>query len=73
MAREGNVGKPVELEATTRLVEINDLHGLERELATGELAVCVFEPALTNIGIVLPEPGYHEGVRELCDRTARSC
>ena len=68
VAREGNVGKPVELEATTRLVEINDLPGLERELATGEVAVCVFEPALTNIGIVLPEPGYHEGVRELCDR-----
>ena len=68
VAREGNVGKPVELAATTRLVEINDLAGLERELATGEVAVCVFEPALTNIGIVLPEPGYHEGVRELCDR-----
>jgi len=68
VAREGNVGKPVPLDETTRLVEINDLEGLERELATGEVAVCVFEPALTNIGIVLPEPGYHEGVRELCDR-----
>ncbi|HEX6844106.1 MAG TPA: aspartate aminotransferase family protein [Actinomycetota bacterium] len=67
-AREGNVGKPVPLEETTRLVEINDLDGLERELAHGDVAVCVFEPALTNIGIVLPEPGYHEGVRELCSR-----
>jgi glutamate-1-semialdehyde 2,1-aminomutase len=67
-AREGNVGKPVPLEETTRLVEINDLEGLERELAHGDVAVCVFEPALTNIGIVLPEPGYHEGVRELCTR-----
>jgi len=66
--REGNIGKPVPLEETTRMVEINDLDGLDRELAYGDVAVCVFEPALTNIGIVLPEPGYHEGVRELCTK-----
>ena len=65
----GNVGKPVELDATTRVVEINDLAGLERALGEGDVAACLFEPALTNIGIVLPEPGYHEGVRELCTRT----
>ncbi len=67
-ARPGNVGPPVPLDQTTRLVEINDLDALERELATGDVAVCLFEPALTNIGIVLPDPGYHEGVRELCNR-----
>ena len=66
VARDGNVGKPVPLAETTRVVEINDLDGLERALAAGDVAVCMFEPALTNIGIVLPEPGYHEGVRELC-------
>jgi glutamate-1-semialdehyde 2,1-aminomutase len=66
--REGNVGKPVPLEETTRVVEINDLEGLEEALAHGDVAVCMFEPALTNIGIVLPEPGYHEAVRELCTR-----
>jgi glutamate-1-semialdehyde 2,1-aminomutase len=65
----GNVGKPVDLEATTKVVEINDLPGLERALADGDVAACLFEPALTNIGIVLPEPGYHEGVRELCSRS----
>jgi len=66
--REGNVGKPVPLDETTRVVEINDLEGLERALAHGDVAVCMFEPALTNIGIVLPEPGYHEAVRELCTK-----
>jgi glutamate-1-semialdehyde 2,1-aminomutase len=65
----GNTGPPVPVATTTRVVEINDLAGLERELAAGDVAVCLFEPALTNIGIVLPEPGYWEGVRELCDRT----
>jgi len=66
VAREGNTGKPVPLAETTRVVEINDLEGLEAALAQGDVAACLFEPALTNIGIVLPDPGYHERVRELC-------
>jgi glutamate-1-semialdehyde 2,1-aminomutase len=66
--RAGNTGKPVPLAETTRVVEINDLEGLEAALAHGDVAMCLFEPALTNIGIVLPEPGYHEAVRELCTK-----
>ncbi len=69
VAREGNVGKPVPLDETTRVVEINDVDGLERALSHGDVAVCLFEPALTNIGIVLPDPGYHEAVREICTRS----
>jgi glutamate-1-semialdehyde 2,1-aminomutase len=68
VSREGNTGAPVPLDETTRVVEINDLAGLEAALAHGDVAVCLFEPALTNIGIVLPDPGYHEGVRELCTK-----
>jgi glutamate-1-semialdehyde 2,1-aminomutase len=67
--RPGNTGPPAPVRTTTRVVEINDLDGLERELAPEDVAVCLFEPALTNIGIVLPDPGYWEGVRRLCDRT----
>jgi glutamate-1-semialdehyde 2,1-aminomutase len=67
--RPGNTGPPVPVRTTTRVVEINDLNGLERALAQEDVAVCMFEPALTNIGIVLPDPGYWEGVRELCDRS----
>jgi glutamate-1-semialdehyde 2,1-aminomutase len=66
--REGNIGKPVPLEETTRVVEYNDLEDLERALAHEDVAVCLFEPALTNIGIVLPEEGYLEGVQELCKK-----
>ena len=50
---------------TTRVVEFNDLAGLERELASGDVAALLMEPALTNIGIVLPEPGYLDAVRQL--------
>jgi glutamate-1-semialdehyde 2,1-aminomutase len=65
MSRPGNVGSPVEVTETSRVAEFNDLEMLERELATEDVAAVLIEPALTNIGIVLPEPGYLEGVREL--------
>jgi glutamate-1-semialdehyde 2,1-aminomutase len=68
IAREGNVGAPVDPTLTTRVVEFNDLDALERELAQGDVACVLMEPALTNIGIVLPLPGYLEGVRELTRR-----
>jgi glutamate-1-semialdehyde 2,1-aminomutase len=68
VSREGNVGEPTPVTQTSRVAEYNDLAGLERELANGDVAAVLMEPALTNIGIVLPEPGYLEGVRELTRR-----
>jgi glutamate-1-semialdehyde 2,1-aminomutase len=68
VSRPGNVGSPVDVTKTSRVVEINDLVGLERQLAHGDVAAILIEPALTNIGIVLPEPGYHTGVRALADK-----
>jgi glutamate-1-semialdehyde 2,1-aminomutase len=65
MSRPGNVGSPVDVTETSRVAEFNDLAGLERQLKNGDVAAVLMEPALTNIGIVLPEPGYLEGVREL--------
>jgi glutamate-1-semialdehyde 2,1-aminomutase len=68
VARRGNIGKPVPLDETTRVVEFNDVAGLEAALAHGDVAAVLCEPALTNIGIVLPEPGYHDALRELTRR-----
>ena len=68
IAAPRNIGNPVPPAQTTRVVEFNDLEALEAALAHGDVAACLFEPALTNIGIVLPEPGYHERVRELCTK-----
>jgi glutamate-1-semialdehyde 2,1-aminomutase len=65
MSRPGNVGEPVDVLATSRVAEFNDLAALEEELKHGDVAAVLIEPALTNIGIVLPEPGYHAGVRQL--------
>ena len=68
VARRGNIGPPVDPAETTLVVEFNDVDGLERALATGEVAAVLCEPALTNVGIVLPDPGYHDALRELTRR-----
>jgi glutamate-1-semialdehyde 2,1-aminomutase len=65
VSREGNVGAPSDVTTTSRVAEYNDLDGLERELAHGDVAAVLMEPALTNMGIVLPHDGYLEGVRAL--------
>jgi glutamate-1-semialdehyde 2,1-aminomutase len=67
--RPGNLGPPVAPATTTRVVEFNDLAALERELGHGDVACVLCEPALTNIGIVLPDPGFHAALRELTRRT----
>jgi glutamate-1-semialdehyde 2,1-aminomutase len=64
-ARAGNLGPPVALDATTRVVEFNDLAALERELAHGDVACVLCEPAMTNIGIVLPDSGFHAALRAM--------
>ena len=63
--RPGNVGAPVDPRETTRVAEFNDPGALERELSHGDVAAVIMEPALTNIGIVLPEAGYLDTVRQL--------
>ncbi|MGG5257394.1 transaminase [Phycicoccus avicenniae] len=68
VSRPGNVAPPVPLDLTTRAATWNDLASVERELAHGDVAAILTEPALTNIGIVLPEPGFLEGLRELATR-----
>jgi glutamate-1-semialdehyde 2,1-aminomutase len=67
-SREGNVGPMVDPVETTRVAEFNEIDSVEAALAHGDVACLLMEPALTNIGIVLPEPGFLEGVRELCTR-----
>ena len=68
-SRPGNVAPAVSPVMTTRAMEWNDLSSVEAALAPGDVAVVITEPALTNIGIVLPEPGFLDGLREVCDRT----
>ena len=63
--RRGNIGPPVHPAETTRVVEFNDLNALERALKHHDVAVVLAEPAMTNVGIILPEAGYWKVAREL--------
>jgi len=66
--RDGSIGPPVDPAVTTRVVEFNDVPALEAALAEGDVAAVLAEPAMTNIGIIHPEPGYHDALRELTRR-----
>ena len=65
ISRHGAIGPQVHPSLTTRVVPFNDLAKLEQQLSFGDVACMLIEPALTNIGIVLPDPGYLSGVRDL--------
>jgi len=64
-SRRGNIGPPVNPAETTRVVEFNDLNALEDALKNGDVAVVLAEPAMTNVGIILPDAGYWKAAREL--------
>lgn len=63
--RRGTIGAPVPPSETTVVVPFNDVDALEAALAVGDVACVLLEPAMTNIGIVLPDPGYHDALRRL--------
>jgi len=67
-ARRGNIGPPVNLADTTRVVEFNDLQGLEEALKQHDVACILAEPAMTNVGIILPDAGYWKAAGELARR-----
>ncbi|HYN31580.1 MAG TPA: transaminase [Ilumatobacteraceae bacterium] len=68
VSRPGAIGPQVDPATTTRVVPFNDLDALDAALAHGDVAALLMEPALTNIGIVLPHAGYHEAVRAITRR-----
>jgi glutamate-1-semialdehyde 2,1-aminomutase len=66
--RPGSMGPQVDPAITTAVLPFNDADALDRRLADGDIACLLMEPALTNIGIVLPEDGYLDAVREITRR-----
>jgi glutamate-1-semialdehyde 2,1-aminomutase len=66
--RRGNIGPPVDPSETTRVVEFNDLAALEEALKHHDVACVLAEPAMTNVGIILPDDGYWKSARELTRR-----
>ena len=67
--RSGNLGPQVNPAETTKVIEFNDIPALEAALAAGDVACVLAEPAMTNIGIIHPDPGYHEALRAITRKT----
>jgi glutamate-1-semialdehyde 2,1-aminomutase len=63
--RPGNIGPPVNPAVTTKVVEFNDVEALEAALISGDVACVLAEPAMTNVGIVHPQAGFHKALRDL--------
>jgi glutamate-1-semialdehyde 2,1-aminomutase len=65
MSRPNNLGAPVDPIQTSKVIEFNDVAALETALSARDVAAVLAEPVMTNIGIIHPEPGYHEALREI--------
>jgi glutamate-1-semialdehyde 2,1-aminomutase len=68
MSRPNNLGPQVDPLLTTKVIEFNDVAALETALSARDVAAVLAEPVMTNIGIIHPEPGYHDALRELTRR-----
>jgi glutamate-1-semialdehyde 2,1-aminomutase len=66
---DGLIGEPRDLTAFTKVVEFNDVEALEAALKDEDVACVLAEPVMTNIGMVLPAPGFLETLRTLTTRT----
>ena len=68
VSRASLLGQTVDLGLHTVAVDFNDLAAVEHELATGEIACLLTEPALTNCGMVPPLPGFIARLRAVTRR-----
>ncbi|WP_303980453.1 aspartate aminotransferase family protein [Dongia mobilis] len=67
--RLGLIGQVYDLTTHTKVVEFNDVPALEAALKDRDVACVITEPALTNIGMVLPQPGFLDALQDLCRKT----
>jgi glutamate-1-semialdehyde 2,1-aminomutase len=65
ISRPNNMGPQIDPRITTKVIEFNDIAALETALSRRDVAAVLAEPVMTNIGIIQPDPGYHEALREL--------
>lgn len=65
ISRPNNLGPQIDPTYTTKVIEFNDIPALETVLAAGDVAAVLTEPVMTNIGIIHPQPGFHDELRRL--------
>jgi len=65
ISRPNNMGPAVNPLETTKVIEFNDIAALETVLSARDVAAVLAEPVMTNIGIIHPDPGFHDVLREM--------
>jgi len=65
VSRPNNMGPQIDPGLTTKVIEFNDIPALENALKEGDIAAVLTEPVMTNIGIIHPDTGYHDALRDL--------
>lgn len=65
ISRPNNMGPQIDPRETTKVIEFNDIAALETALSARDVAAVLAEPAMTNIGIIHPDPGYHDALRDI--------
>ncbi len=65
ISRPNNMGPQIDPRETTKVIEFNDIAALETALSARDVAAVLAEPVMTNIGIIHPQPGYHDALREI--------
>ena len=67
--RRGNIGPPVNPTETTKVIEFNDIEALDVALEARDVACVLAEPVMTNIGIIHPDPGFHDALKQITEKT----
>ncbi len=69
VARKNLLGQVVDVTTTSVSIPFNDIEALKAALETGEIAVVLAEPVMTNCGMILPDEGYLKALRDLTRAT----
>jgi glutamate-1-semialdehyde 2,1-aminomutase len=68
LGQPDSAGVPAALAALTLTLPFNDADALRAAFTAhaGEIAAVIVEPIPANAGLILPQPGYLEAMRQLC-------
>jgi len=67
--RSESAGLNLKTTEDTDAVPYNDLEAARKKLKMREYACMILEPVMGAAGFLTPEPGYLQGLREICDET----
>ena len=68
-----SAGIPDSVKALVHCVNFNDLESVEYVLQKYPIACVLIEPVLQNVGVILPKPGYLQGLVDLCEAHGAVC